>query len=231
MIYLYVKTHRKTGLKYLGKTISKDPYNYPGSGTRWSNHLNVHGKDSETIILLATNDISELKETGIFFSKLWNVVESDEWANLKPEEGDGGWSHINENRDEFYTKSIGVSNPSKLDFVKNRISMSNKLSSEENVRKRKANSISKYGVDHYSKNAGALEKRNRMLFDRYGVNNVSQLDSVKDKMIKKRNSQEFKDKVYITCNYCNKMIDPGNYNRWHGEKCKLNKVNGQAFGA
>ena len=38
MIYLYKKTHNKTGLKYLGKTISKDPYTYSGSGVYWTRH-------------------------------------------------------------------------------------------------------------------------------------------------------------------------------------------------
>lgn len=50
-IYLYMKTHNITGLKYLGKT--------------------------------------ELKETGIFFSKLFDIVKSEEWANLTEEKGDG----------------------------------------------------------------------------------------------------------------------------------------------
>lgn len=91
-MYLYVKTHKKTGLKYLGKTISTNPHKYPGSGTRWTRHIAKHGKDVTTQILLVTESESELKETGLFFSKLWDVVNSNEWANLKPENGDGGWS-------------------------------------------------------------------------------------------------------------------------------------------
>ena len=90
MIYLYVKTHTKTGLKYLGKTISEDPHAYPGSGKKWRKHLAENGNTYTTQILLATENKEELIETGIFFSNLWNVVESDEWANLIPEHGDGG---------------------------------------------------------------------------------------------------------------------------------------------
>jgi hypothetical protein len=91
MIYLYVKTHNKTGLKYLGKTKSKNPYRYRGSGTYWSNHIKKHGYDCQTEILLATENEEELRETGLFFSKIFNVVESSDWANLKEESGDGGW--------------------------------------------------------------------------------------------------------------------------------------------
>lgn len=89
-IYLYVKTHNKTGLKYLGKTTSKDPYKYKGSGTWWINHINTHGYDVTTKIIKECLSNEELKKWGIYYSNLWNVVESKKWANLKPEEGDGG---------------------------------------------------------------------------------------------------------------------------------------------
>lgn len=88
-IYLYVKTHNKTGLKYLGKTQKDDPHKYSGSGKYWLRHLNEHGYNYSTAILLSTNDEKELKETGLFFSKLFNVVKSNEWANLIVENGDG----------------------------------------------------------------------------------------------------------------------------------------------
>lgn len=94
MYYLYVKSHNKTGLKYLGQTRSKDPHKYKGSGKYWSRHVKKHGYDVTTQILLVTESRDELKETGLFFSKLWKIVESKDWANLKLEKGDGGWDHI-----------------------------------------------------------------------------------------------------------------------------------------
>jgi hypothetical protein len=89
-MYLYVKKHNKTGLKYLGKTTSKDPHKYTGSGKRWKAHLKKHGYDYSTDILLETNSKQELKEIGIYYSNLWDIVESSEWANLTIEEGTGG---------------------------------------------------------------------------------------------------------------------------------------------
>ena len=89
-IYLYVKTHNKTGLKYLGKTISIDPHLYQGSGTVWRRHIKKHGYDVTTEILLETTNPSEIKEAGIYYSNLWNIVESKEFANIVPEMGDGG---------------------------------------------------------------------------------------------------------------------------------------------
>lgn len=89
-IYLYVKTHTITGLKYLGQTSNDDPYSYTGSGTYWLLHLQKHGKNFTTEIIKECASKDELKEWGIYYSRLWNIVDSDEWANLKEEQGDGG---------------------------------------------------------------------------------------------------------------------------------------------
>jgi hypothetical protein len=92
-IFLYKKTHKDTGLKYLGKTIAGDPYAYPGSGVYWTNHLKTHGYNVETEILRECQTEEELVYWGKYYSKLWNVVESKEWANLTEEAGPGGyWS-------------------------------------------------------------------------------------------------------------------------------------------
>lgn len=90
MIYLYIKTHNKTGLKYLGKTTAKDPHKYKGSGKMWTDHCSKHGFDYSTEVLLQTDNKDDIRAEGIRLSCLWNIVESKEWANLKIEEGDGG---------------------------------------------------------------------------------------------------------------------------------------------
>ena len=98
-IYLYKKTHKVTGLNYLGKTVSKDPYSYTGSGTYWRRHLELHGNLVETEILRECKDEVELKHWGQYYSALWNVVESKEWANLIEEAGPGGyWSQVSKNK-------------------------------------------------------------------------------------------------------------------------------------
>ena len=88
-IYLYKKTHNKTGLQYLGKTI-KDPYKYKGSGDHWIPHIKKHGYDVTTEILRECQTNEEVKEWGLYYSELWNVVDSKDWANMRPEEGTGG---------------------------------------------------------------------------------------------------------------------------------------------
>lgn len=107
-IYLYIKTHNKTGLKYFGKTI-QNPYKYKGSGTRWVNHIKKHGYDVSTEIIYQSENAEEIKQKGIEYSIKFNIKENKEFANLKIEEGDGGWDHINSNPDlkrEAINKSI-----------------------------------------------------------------------------------------------------------------------------
>jgi hypothetical protein len=87
--YLYVKTHNVTGLKYLGQT-KRNPFEYQGSGKYWKNHIEKHGYDITTEILLITENKKELIEAGKFYSDKFDIVKSSEWANLIEEKGPGG---------------------------------------------------------------------------------------------------------------------------------------------
>lgn len=88
--YLYIKTHNVTGLKYFGKTTRKNPHSYKGSGSYWVRHINKHGNNVTTEIYgYYTDNINCLADAKIFSEK-HNIVESNEWANLKPEALDGG---------------------------------------------------------------------------------------------------------------------------------------------
>jgi hypothetical protein len=87
--YLMVKTHNTTGLKYLCQTKAKDPFKYKGSGKYWKLHIKKHGVDINTKILKECQTKNDLRNWGAYYSNLWNVVDSNEWANLMPELGDG----------------------------------------------------------------------------------------------------------------------------------------------
>ena len=100
-IYLYVKTHAITGLKYLGKTKQKDPHEYLGSGTYWLRHLKTHGAAYTTEILQECQTNEEIKSWGLHYSELWDIVKSKEWANLKPEAGDGGGNRFKQTPDSI----------------------------------------------------------------------------------------------------------------------------------
>lgn len=87
--WLYIKQHNKTGLKYFGKTIRKNPITYVGSGVAWRQHLAEHGSDITTIWCQLFTSKDELVNYAVKFSLDNNIVDSAEWANLMIEEGLG----------------------------------------------------------------------------------------------------------------------------------------------
>lgn len=95
--WLYVKQHRITKLKYFGKTISADPYIYEGSGKIWKNHINKHGRDHiETLWTHKFDNEPDIREFAIAFSEIFDIVNSEEWANIVVENGtDGGYRFNN----------------------------------------------------------------------------------------------------------------------------------------
>lgn len=113
MIYLYIKTHNKTGLKYLGKTV-QDPFTYKGSGKRWINHIKKHGNDVTTEIVGTYETIDDLRSDSVIISEKYNIVNSEQWANLRPETGDGGdtskhidYSKLNRGKGMTYEQRYG----------------------------------------------------------------------------------------------------------------------------
>ncbi len=104
-LYLMVKTHNITGLKYLCKRVTisdSKAISYPGSGKYWKSHLKIHGKNINTEIV-AKYDLDKIEEFSklcIEYSNKFNIVKSEDWANLIEENG-------------FSGAVIGENNPSK----------------------------------------------------------------------------------------------------------------------
>ncbi len=98
--YLYIKTHNKTGLKYFGKTTSKTPHKYKRSGSYWNNHLSKHGNDISTEIIGFYKTYDECLNAAITYSRINDIIKSENYANLKDETLNGGWEHVNERIDE-----------------------------------------------------------------------------------------------------------------------------------
>ena len=88
---LYIK--ELAGIKYFGKTISKDVSKYTGSGTRWTNQIQKYGKENIKTLWISEWFVcpADIQDFALLFSELNQIVESDNWANLTAENGiDGG---------------------------------------------------------------------------------------------------------------------------------------------
>lgn len=106
---LYIKQHSKTGLRYFGKTGTKLIESYTGSGVYWKNHINKHGLDHVNTIWVSDwfTSEEEIKDFAIAFSELFDIVNSNEWANMKIENGlDGGWDHLKGDNNPMRNKEI-----------------------------------------------------------------------------------------------------------------------------
>lgn len=86
--YLYLK-QSPIGLKYLGIT-TRDPYKYLGSGKYWRRHLKAHkfsASDIKTEIVFSSTIEEEVNNVALEYSEKFNIVESENFANLMPESG------------------------------------------------------------------------------------------------------------------------------------------------
>ena len=253
-IYLYLKTHNKTGLKYLGKT-SQNPFTYKGSGLHWTRHIQKHGNDVTTEILKECTDNNEIKHWGEYYSILWDVVGSPEFANLKLESGDGGAvgpdgaKKISDKIKKIRTNTEWRSTVGEEAFVKMMetrnstewqetvgVEASKKHSDTINdpiwlstVGKVKASKVSKKAEQRknnteWRETIGVIA-RNKEIETKSDINWINTTGKkMKQAMTEKRNSEEYKAKHYKTCPYCNKTMDPGNYKQRHGDKCKMKGI-------
>lgn len=211
IIYLYLKTHNKTGLKYIGIT-KKNPYKYKGSGLHWKRHLDVHGPGHSTEILHECDE-TNVKEWGQYYSEKYNIVESNEFANLKPETGYSGSGMYGQQHSEETKKKMSlaqIGRPKSDSAVAAQVE-SRKATTQAPgyINPLKGVTLSRNTKDKISKNHHDVSGENNPMFGK------SHCESTKLKI-----SKRAKDRVKLECPHCLKMVDPANFNRWHGDNCK-----------
>lgn len=207
--YLYIKTS-PLGLKYLGYT-ANNPYSYLGSGKRWRSHINKHNfteKDIHTEIVFETTDKKELTKMGIYYSDLYDVVKSDNWANLKKEEGDGGaYFPTEEQRKKLSTIRKGNHNffGGKEVFI---VWLKGKKMTPEWCKK----------MGEWIKKSRQTKFECKYCHIKVDASNLS----------KSHNERCKSNPNYINtdkaCKYCGKTMDAANLGRYHNEKCKLKPI-------
>jgi hypothetical protein len=81
------------GVKYLCKSTKQDFETYNGSGVRWKRIVKKYGKNNVKTLWVSDWFYCphHLQDFALMYSEYNQIVENDEWANLKPETGlDGG---------------------------------------------------------------------------------------------------------------------------------------------
>lgn len=198
IIYLYVKQHNITGLKYFGKT-KRNPHTYNGSGKYWKRHLSKHGVDITTLSVYAFDNINECEEFALKFSRDNNIVESHAWANLKTENGkDGG------------------DNSMFIDY--NKICMATKGKTYEEIhgieRARVLREQRSLSNTRTKRGVAMSEEQKQKRRHPYG----SRSEEFKKKMSEVAKNRP---KIIGSCIHCGKKGNIRNLKRWHFDRCKF----------
>jgi len=211
--WLYIKQHNITGLKYFGKTISKDPYSYKGSGNRWINHLKLHGDDISTLWCELFTDVDILVEFATRFSIENKIVESDRWANLIDENGlDGGGSPSIETRKKIGTANKGRTLPARTG--------THKATRLKNLTGSCISEETRIKMSIAQKGRYVSDKTKQKIRDFNLGKTKSQEIIEKIKATKKLKTTQYK---LGTCPHCNKTGSMNNMPRYHFDNCKNKK--------
>lgn len=167
---LYIKQCPHCGLKYFGKSVSENIERYRGSGTRWNNHLKRHKVNPVHLWNSDWYHDTSIVRFAIKFSKINNIVASDNWANLKEENGlEGGFEHLNDGSKEHIERaSLGGKNSTHNILRKGVMFSSNDertrlLSIKANeVKKKKLEENPEYRNKYYSKVSDYQKNNNSM---------------------------------------------------------------------
>ena len=212
MYTLMIKTHNITGLKYLCKTVNSEPHKYMGSGKYWKKHLTKHGRNIKTEILLQTEEKEFFTKECLRYSQLFNIVESNDWANLIPENGlDGGTRHHN----PYWLVGYHHSDDAKRKISKSskgRVSTKHWLGKTHTDETKEKISLSKTGKkfsDEHKKNLSIAKT---------GI----KLNLSEEVQIKHSQNMSSMLKYQYTCSICGRSGNSGQIARYH-KQCMENK--------
>lgn len=203
--WLYIKRHKLTGLRYFGKTTKSLNVllnKYKGGGLRWARHIDKHGRDFVvTDWYRLFTDKDDCTEFALFFSEVENIVESDQWANIKPEDGLMGGNV------KGYLQGKTPWNKGKKQS-KEHIAKRTGPQSEETKFKRSQSMLGKntgkQSLDHVEKRISALRGKKQS----------------EELIIKRTSGRKGKHQPKIICPQCGQTGGLSLMKRWHFSNCK-----------
>ncbi len=217
---LYIKQCPHCGLKYFGKSSSENIENYQGSGKRWSKHLKKHGVEPIHLWNSDWYHDTSIKRFALKFSGINKIVESTEWANLKPENGlDGGGvlggfkgPHTKETKEKMSKTRMGSGNNFFGKKHKNpekcaSFGMLGKAHSKKTKEKMSNSAIGKQGTNNGKKFGPRTEEQKKRISE---ATKAAMAKIPKEKL---------KQKV-VMCPHCKKEGGELNMKRYHFDNCK-----------
>ena len=227
--YLYIKQHIITGKLYFGKTIKPDPIKYKGSGKYWLRHLKTHGeKEVETLWYCLFVEENSCIEFALMFSQQQNIIKSENWLNLKAEDGLNigsnsriNFHHTQETKEKMSVLKTGVTHSEETKKL-----LSNIQSNRSEEWRNKISLANKGRVSTFNGRSHSEESRRKMSIARIGntnsVGNKAALGCIRSEETRKKISEANKGKhPIVICPHCLKEGGRNNMYRWHFNNCKF----------
>ena len=245
--YLYIKQHSITGLKYFGKTTKLDPIKYKGSGEYWKNHIKSHGKTHvDTIWYHLFSDIDQLVSIALALSELYDIVDSELWANLIPENGINGGTtskqakaRTEQGKNPFSGGTIQRTTQKKLVdddlhhflgkaineyMLKNGTHPSQKQGNSERISKREREKVAAgihiFTTDEFKKKEKTRQKK--LVDDGLHHFLSGKIQSEHNKKLIA--AGEHVSQIKCSCIYCKNEFTLLNFDIHHGDNCKLSPI-------
>lgn len=211
--YLYIKQHSETNKLYFGKTTNIDPIKYLGSGKLWSRFIKKYGKKYVVTLWYELFTSKEsLIEFALQFSKEMDIVKSEQWLNLIPENGINGGSLPGKDHPCFGKPGpwLGKQNSNETKKRKSIARMGDK-----NPRFGKPGTKGMLGKHHSAET--------RIILSEIRTEWLSYNEHPKG-MLGKHHSEETKEKikVQVECPHCHKIGAIGAMKGWHFDNCPEN---------
>lgn len=203
--FLYIKQHSITKKCYFGKT-TKNPETYLGSGLHWKRHILLHGPDNvETLWYSLFYDKDECVKFALLFSEQQEIVESDNWLNVKKENGlDGGGRDGSKHSPETKAKMA--------------LARLGKPQSKETIAKRAAALRGKPLSQSHKEKISSV--RTGSITSEETKKKISLSSMGRIQTIESREKISFANLTKRLCPHCGMNGGAANMSRYHFDKCK-----------
>lgn len=246
MIFVIYKIENKINHKlYIGKHITNNEFdNYMGSGKIVSRAIKKHGINSFSKKIIEYSSAELLNERETYWIKYYNSITPFGY-NLTCG-GDGGDTLSNHPNKIIIGQKISSSNKgrkfskehkkklseAKKDFIPWNIGIKHSQKSKEKMsiakigKKRTEESKLKQSLTNTgSHRSEQTKEKMKLAWTKRGpvsTETINKIKLSKEHITNEtRNLMSLSAKKIKECPYCHKLINTGNYNRWHNNNCKL----------
>jgi hypothetical protein len=203
------------GIKYLCKSTGKNFEKYKGSGIYWKNIVKKYGKKNVKTIWVSDWFYCphHIQEFALMYSEYNQVVESDEWANLRPENGlDGGICRkLRETNSVLQTKV-------QREKVENGTHpfLDGTVARETQLQRVKDGTHTFLG--------GNIQREAQQKIVAAGEHHFQDSEWHRESVQKQLSNGNHASQKKICCIHCRKEVDSANFSKHHGDNCKLVKA-------